>query len=82
MTTYTIDDDIPVPEPRRSKTGAPRRAITPWTQTIDRLRPGQSSLCVTWSDYKAADQFRTRRPERKYVIRKIGGQGWRVWRVE
>jgi hypothetical protein len=83
MTTYTIEDDIPLPPcDSRGRGGSPRKPQTQWTQMLDVLAPGQSMLTGDHREAKAADQFKVRRPEKKFTIRKIAGQGWRVWRLE
>jgi hypothetical protein len=83
MTTYTIETGIPLPESdSRGLGGAARKPQTEWTKTLDQLQPGQSTLTPEIKDWKSAQQFKVRRPERKYAIRKVAGQGWRVWRTE
>lgn len=81
--SYVIEEGVPLPAcPSRGNGGGPRGTQKPWTQTLDALKPGQSTLTTEHTDVKAAEQFRIRRPERTYTIRKIAGQGWRVWRME
>lgn len=79
--SYVIEENIPIPEPRRNKVGSPRCARTAWTMVLDQLSPGQSTLTETWEDFKAAQNFATRRPDRQFVIRKLPRLGWRVWRI-
>lgn len=81
MSTYTIEAGIPIPEPKKGKGGAPRGPRKLWTATLDQLAPGESILTTEHKDTRAAEQFRLHRPERVFAIRKIPGQGWRVWRV-
>jgi hypothetical protein len=81
--SYTIEDGIPIPTGGSGgKGGARRNPRNPLTIALDSLQPGQSVLTTDIADREAADRFRHWRPERKYVTRKIAGQGWRVWRVE
>lgn len=83
MTTYTIEEGIPLPEAdNKGKGGTPRGPKTEWGKTLDRLQPGQSTLTTEFRDTKSFEQFKVRRPERKYAMRKWNGQGWRVWRLE
>lgn len=82
MTTYTIEEGIPLPTAANEWFGGrPRGPQTPLTQTLDRLQPGQSLLMTEAKEMKAAEQFKFRRPERKFAFRKVPGEGWRVWRV-
>jgi hypothetical protein len=81
--SYVIDDNIPVPpSDSRGRGGSPRNPQTEWTRMLDVLAPGQSMLTEEYREAKAADQFKVRRPEKKFTVRKIAGQGWRVWRLE
>jgi hypothetical protein len=81
--SYVIEDGIELPGSRtRGKGGRDRSCKTPWTQILDSLLPGQSVLCGEYREYRAAEQFKPRRPERKFAIRKIPNEGWRVWRTE
>lgn len=82
MTTYTIEEGVPLPESdNRGKGGAARNPLTDWTKTLDKLQPGQSTITPELKDFKAAQQFKVRRPEKKFAIRKVDREGWRVWRV-
>lgn len=82
MSTYTIEDGIPIPEcPSKGNGGDVRGPKKPWTQTLDALAPGQSTLTTQYADIRAAEQFRYYRPERKFATRKVPGLGWRVWRT-
>lgn len=81
--SYVIEEGIPMPEcPSKGNGGAHRGPKKPWGMALDSLQPGQSTLTTEWSDVRAAEQFRLYRPERRYAVRKIAGQGWRVWRTE
>lgn len=80
--SYVIEEGVPVPEPRRSKVGAPKHARTEWTMTLDKLRPGQCTTTDKFEDYKSAQHFTLRRPDREFAIRKIPRVGWRVWRLQ
>ena len=82
MSQYLIEDNIPIPRPRCGtgmKQPGPRSAFT---QAVNALEPGQSVLTDDYADFRAADQFVMRQKPRKFAIRKIPRQGWRVWRVE
>lgn len=82
--SYVIEDGVALPDDSRGwgKGGRDRGCKTLWTQTLDALTPGQSVLTGEYRDYQTAEKFKPRRPERKFAIRKIAGQGWRVWRTE
>lgn len=82
MTTYTIEEGIPIPPKSHGNEGRPRGPQTPLTQTLEVLQPGQSLLLSERTEFKSAEQFKMRRPERTYVFRKIPRAGWRVWRTE
>jgi hypothetical protein len=82
MTTYTIEQGIPIPPKAHGHDGRPRGPRNPLTQTLEVLEPGQSVLMTEEREYKAAEQFKVRRPERKFAIRKVAREGWRIWRVE
>jgi hydroxymethylpyrimidine/phosphomethylpyrimidine kinase len=75
---YTIEDNVPIPS---KKAGAKIGARTAWTQTLEKLEPGQSVITPNVSDAKAAEQYRYRVSPRDYLIRKVPHVGWRVWRV-
>lgn len=79
-----MEDGIPVPTVQNRGLNGERgpKARTPWTQTLDSLQPGQSVLTTEDRDRKAAEQMKIRRPTKKFAIRKVPSQGWRVWRVE
>lgn len=80
---YEIEDGIPIPKCcNKGNGGGPRGCRKPWTMTLDALQPGQSTLTTEHSDARAASQFRQWRPEKVFAIRKIPGQGWRVWRTK
>jgi hypothetical protein len=80
MTTYTIEDGIPLPETNRGASHhGPRTELT---KAISLLEVGQSVLAGGWKEYKSADAYVARHRDRRFAIRKIGGQGWRIWRTE
>lgn len=80
--SYVIETGVPLPQCVNKGTGGgPRGPRKPWTQTLDAMEPGQSTLTTEYSDVRTAEQFRYYRPERKYATRKVPGLGWRVWRV-
>jgi hypothetical protein len=78
MTTYTIEEGIPVPE-KISRAIPPKSAVR---LTMEALQPGQSFLIDQAVEYDRARAAATAIPDGSYVTRKIPGQGWRVWRVE
>lgn len=78
--TYAIESGIPVPPSRRGGNWAGPK--TEWTRKLSELEPGQSVLTDEHSDLKAAEQYIQRNKPKRFVIRKIPSQGWRVWRAE
>ena len=78
--SYVIEDGIPLPIV--TKGGNFFGPQSEWTKAIARLEPGQSVLTTEHREYKAADAFIARQRPKRYAIRKIAGQGWRVWRTE
>lgn len=82
MSAYVIEAGIPLPPPKKSLGGNNVGPKTEWTQTLDRLLPGESVLTTEHREYKAADVFVNRQRPKRFAIRKIDGMGWRVWRVE
>lgn len=82
MNAYVIESGIPLPRPRNGTGKNFTGPQTDWTRAVAALEPGQSVLTPLYNEYKAADQFIQRQRPRKYAIRKVSGQGWRVWRIE
>ena len=82
MSAYVIEDNIPLPKATRSPGGNFSGPKTDWTRTIWSLEVGQSVLTPLHSDFKTAEQAVRRLYPKKYAIRKVSGQGWRVWRME
>lgn len=80
MTTYTIEEGIPLPPTRKG--GNYTGPKTELTRLVDSLEPQQSLLITDYKDYKTADAYAGRHRAKRYAIRKIAGQGWRVWRIE
>lgn len=79
---YVVETSIPVPLPRLRASCQDRRGPqTKWTRMLEDLQPGQSVLTPDHTEFKTADGFRLRKPDRQYAIRKIPGVGWRVWRL-
>lgn len=78
--SYVIENDIPLPPTRRG--GNFVGPQTDWTKTLAVLLPGQSVLTPLHHELKTAEQFVIRQRPKKFAIRKVHGQGWRVWRVE
>jgi hypothetical protein len=80
--SYVIEEGIPLPKADSlGRGGAARNPQNEWIKTLDRLEPGQSTLTEEPKDVKAAQQFKLRRPEKRFAIRKVPSIGWRVWRV-
>lgn len=82
MCAYVIETGIPLPKPRN---GTGKNFIGPqseWTRTVAALAVGQSVLTPIYSEFKSAEQLIQRMRPNKYAIRKVAGQGWRVWRIE
>lgn len=77
--SYVIEDNIPLPETRKG--GNYKGPKSEWTQAVSMLEPGQSVLTPLYREFKAAEQLVLRYRPKKYAIRKIPSQGWRVWRV-
>lgn len=80
MTAYVIQSDIPVPPTRRGGNWIGPR--TEWTRLLSLLEPGQSVMTEYHNDLKSAEQYIQRSKPKRFAIRKIPSQGWRVWRVE
>lgn len=78
--SYVIEENVPLPAARqRGNSVGPQ---TEWTRLVNSLLPGQSVLTPLHNEFKAAEQLIMRNRPRKYAIRKIAGEGWRVWRIE
>jgi hypothetical protein len=77
MTTYTIETGIPAPEQlyRRSPPKSPIRTA------LEQLELGQSFLMDTPDEYERARSMCCNLGERKFIGRKVAGQGWRMWRI-
>ena len=80
--SYIIEDNIPIPKPRNGGGGNFIGPKSEWTRTLDAMAPGQSVLTDDYAEFKAADQFAMRHKGKRFAVRKIPSQGWRVWRVE
>lgn len=83
MQGYVIETGIPLPPPRKRMVPSPRGARTPWTKAIDALEVGQSVLTTEAKEHIAALQFVIRgvAQSKEFAIRKVPGEGWRVWRT-
>jgi hypothetical protein len=81
MTTYTIETGIPIPTPRGGHGSGRKGPLTDWTKLVAALDVGQSVMTPEYREFKAADQWVARQKPKQYAIRKIPGQGWRVWRT-
>lgn len=82
MSAYVIETDIPIPEPlSKARHGKRRELQTDWTRHLDQMEPGHSTVAPDPSHLKAVEFFKLRRPEKKFVYRKVAHVGWRVWRV-
>lgn len=78
---YTIETGIPIPA--SAKAGfSPRPARTPLRLELDALEVGQSFLTDTQEEYRRARSLITHIGNKRFVTRKCGGEGWRIWRVE
>jgi hypothetical protein len=82
LTPYVIETGIPLPPPMRAGGGNNVGPKTEWTMVLARLEPGQSVLTADHGEFKTADAFVSRQRPKRFAIRKINGQGWRVWRLE
>ena len=80
--SYVIEDNIPLPNDLGRGGLGRKDARTDWTETLDRMLPGQPTLAEDNTHRKAAENFKFRRPDKRFVIRKVPHVGWRVWRAE
>lgn len=72
MTTLTIESGIPCPP----------RGNSPITAAMRAMAVGESFLIAEAADYqKARGAWASLKPK-KFAIRKVPHQGWRVWRAE
>jgi hypothetical protein len=78
--SYVIEEGIPLPQ--TSKGGNYVGPKTEVTRVIEELEPMQSVLLTEHKDYKAADAYAGRHRLKRYAIRKVAGEGWRIWRIE
>lgn len=80
MTTYTIEDGVPLPpSDKGGNWTGPKTEVNRVLETLDLQ---QSVLIDDYRDFKSAGAFAGRHRAKRFAIRKIAGQGWRVWRVE
>jgi hypothetical protein len=77
MSTYTIEEGIPVPE--KLKRAVPPKS--PIRLALECLEPGQSFLMQTADEYDRARSAASYLPDRQFVSRKVAGEGWRMWRA-
>lgn len=78
--SYVIEEGIPLPVTNRG--GNFVGPQSEWTKTLNSLEVGQSVLTPEYKEFKAADAFAFRQKVKRFAIRKVAGQGWRVWRAE
>lgn len=78
--TYVIEVGIPLP-PSTRKGGNYIGPQSDWTKAVNALEPGESVLTPLHHEFKAAEQLIQRNRPKRYAIRKIPNQGWRVWRL-
>jgi hypothetical protein len=77
---YVIESGIPIPT-SRGINPSPTGPRTEWTRALSALEVGQSVFTGDRKEYKAAEQFAIRSRPKQFALRKIAGQGWRVWRT-
>lgn len=84
MTTYTIEDGIPLVKRTRGNDAArpPTGPRSPLLKVVDQLKPGQSLLMTDHKEVRAAEAFQYRHPERQFAVRKVPAVGWRIWRTQ
>ena len=72
--SYVIEDGVPI-----TNRYGPR---TPVTQALDALLPEQSFVISNESEYIQVRARVGKLKPKKFSVRKLGRDGWRVWRVE
>lgn len=70
---YVIEEGIPLP----SRYG-PRTAVT---KALEALQPDQSFVISNEAEYITARGRMSRLAPKKFRMRKLGRDGWRIWRV-
>lgn len=80
--SYVIENDIPLPKAKKGSGGNFVGPQSEWTKALYALEPGQSVLTPFYNEFKSAEQVILRQRPKKFAIRKVDGQGWRVWRIE
>lgn len=76
LVAVLIEDGVPIPPPRRA--GRPK---TPMACAAERLKIGQSIVCESWESFNVARE-RIKKLGGRYTSRKLGGELWRIWRIE
>lgn len=72
--SYVIEEGIPV-----SKRYGPR---TPVTMALEALEPEQSFVITNDTEYIQVRGRLSKLKPKKFRMRKLGRDGWRIWRVE
>ncbi len=77
---YAIETGVPIPafRPTDSRPG-PR---TDLTQALAALEVAQSVLVEDTREHKAAMNYIERAKPRRFTVRKVAHEGWRIWRIE
>lgn len=81
ITAYVIERGIPLPPTQRGPGGTYKGPKLAFNKAVAALEVGESVLTPSPTEAKAAGQLFLRMRPQEYAIRKIGGEGWRVWRV-
>jgi hypothetical protein len=83
--TYIIESGIPLPRAaggNHKRASRPRGRTAPLSVAMDAMEVGQSFMVDTFEEHQRLlgrlGQFKPR----TFAVRKIVGQGWRIWRTE
>jgi hypothetical protein len=81
--SYVIEHGIPIPPTNRGhkRRGALGYYTSRLSVVLTEMGVGGSFLVTTEKERAAVSGRLYRLLPRKYVVRKIAGEGWRVWRV-
>jgi hypothetical protein len=74
-----VEPNIPIPEPIRGGRGRPP---SPVLARMRELEIGESFCVDTWEERQVIRSVQSKQHPKKFSVRKIPHEGWRVWRVE
>lgn len=80
--SYVIEHNIPPPPPTHKRRGPAGQTLSPLTELLRDMPVGSSFLVKTEKERHTVTAKLYRHRSRVYAVRKVPGEGWRVWRVE